>query len=274
MLESRPGTRAERLELLDWLHEQGFSIAQMVEADAYGGLAALVGDRVLVAGPLMSRREAVERSGLDPARFDGLSNAPLSALTRGLEAVVTAGVLAFGMLAGASLGVGFGLTYTPNTEAEPILLGMLAAGFAVLGLAIAWGMPRDQLLPSAALGAFGWLIVVIVPGDDTGLLVTAIAAIAVGFAGALLSTVQQTPASVYIGVAILPLVPGYTLYQGMLAVAQGKHNVAADALTEAVFISVAIAVGVAVGLAIGRNTTRIGGRARAAWRTRETRALR
>ncbi len=203
--------------------------------------------------------------------IDGLSNAPLSSLARGLEAVVTAGILALGMLAGASLGVGFGLSYTPNTDAQPALLSVFAAGIGVLGLAIAWGMPRDQLAPSAALGAFGWLIASVATSIDvgSGWIATALAAVVVGLAGALLSTAQQTPASVYIGVAILPLVPGFKLYQGMLAVAQDKPAIASEAIGEAIVISIAIAVGVAIGLAFGRNATRIGQRARSAWRARE-----
>ena len=52
--------------------------------------------------------------------------------------------------------------------------------------------------------------------------------------------------------AILPLVPGFTLYQAMLALAQNESGVASS-LGQAALISMAIAIGVAVGVALGRN---------------------
>ena len=202
--------------------------------------------------------------------IDGLANAPLSGLARGLEAVVTAGLLAIGMLVGAGIGAGLGLTYSPNIEAEPVVVSVLAAAVGVLGLALAWRMPRDQLVPSAAVGAIGWLIVVLVsgPGAGSGWVASLLAALGVGLAGALLSTVQGTPASVYTGVAILPLVPGLTLYQGMLAISQGDEAAAFDKLGEALVISISIAVGVAIGLALGRNATRVGRKVTSTWRRR------
>ena len=202
--------------------------------------------------------------------IDGLTNAPLSGLARGLEAVVSAGLLAIGMLVGAGIGAGLGLAYTPNTEAQPVVVSVLAAAVGVLGLALAWGMPRGQLAPSAAVGALGWLIVIVVavPAAGSGWLAFLLAALGVGLAGALLSNVQGAPTSVYTGVAILPLVPGLTLYQGMLAISQGDEAVAFDKLGEAIAISVSIAVGVAIGLALGRNATRVGRTVSSTWRRR------
>jgi uncharacterized membrane protein YjjP (DUF1212 family) len=202
--------------------------------------------------------------------IDGLANAPLSGLARGLEAVVTAGLLAIGMLVGAGIGAGLGLTYSPNTDAQPVVLTALAAGIGVLGLALAWGMPRDRLVPSAVVGGLGWLIVVMVPdpGAGSGWIASLLAALGVGLAGALLSTVQRTPTSVYTGVAILPLVPGLTLYQGMLAISQGDEALAFDKLGAALVLSISIAVGMAIGLALGRNTVRVGQGVRSGWRSR------
>jgi len=224
---------------------------------AWAGLPVRVGPAVVGALFIYLPGRALVSS-----MIDGLANAPLSSLARGLEAVVTAGVLALGMLVGANIGAGLGLTYTPNTEAEPIVMSVLAAAVGVFGLAVAWRMPRDQLLPSAAVGAFGWFIVAVtsVPGDGSGWVAYTLAALGVGLAGALLSTAQGTPTSVYTGVAILPLVPGLTLYQGMLAISQGQNAVAFEKLGEAMVVSVGIAVGVAVGLALGRNGIKIGRR--------------
>lgn len=50
----------------------------------------------------------------------------------------------------------------------------------------------------------------------------ALAAGMVGAAGALVATRQRATASGYTGMAILPLVPGFALYSGMLAISQGN----------------------------------------------------
>lgn len=64
-----------RLELLDWLESQGFSVAEMRRADDVDGLAAMAGDRRIVPGRRMSRAEASERSGLDPDDLDAYATA-------------------------------------------------------------------------------------------------------------------------------------------------------------------------------------------------------
>ncbi|MEM9516882.1 MAG: adenylate cyclase regulatory domain-containing protein [Actinomycetota bacterium] len=61
----------DRLALLHWLEQQGFSIGDMVEADRYDRLLSLAGDRRLLLGDARrSRREAIEQSGMEPAVFD------------------------------------------------------------------------------------------------------------------------------------------------------------------------------------------------------------
>ncbi|MEO1065036.1 MAG: adenylate/guanylate cyclase domain-containing protein [Actinomycetota bacterium] len=64
-----------RLELLRWLDEGGFDLPTMVEAMACDRLGALMGDRRLVPGPLLTRAEALAATGLSPARFDELVTA-------------------------------------------------------------------------------------------------------------------------------------------------------------------------------------------------------
>lgn len=189
------------------------------------------------------------------AVIDGLANAPLSSLARGIQSVLTASFLAIGMLVGSKLGLGFGLDYQPDVEATPLVLSVLGATIGVLGIAVAWGMPRQRLAATAIVSAAGWLIVALATPRATGSdwLAYAVAAGFVGVAGSAVAAVQRSSASVYTGVAILPLVPGFTLYTGMLAIAQGDTAAAASALGDAAVISVAIAIGVAIGLAISHD---------------------
>jgi uncharacterized membrane protein YjjB (DUF3815 family) len=188
--------------------------------------------------------------------IDGLSNAPLSAVARGIQAVVAAGALAVGMLVGSKIGAGLGLNYSPNVAATPIPISVLGAVVGMFGLAVIWEMPRRLLMPTLGIGAIGWLVVALTtsqPGEGKSWVAYALGAAMVGVCGALLAKIQDAPASIYTGVAILPLVPGFTLYQGVLALSQGKNALAIATLGEAAIISLAIAVGVAFGIALGRN---------------------
>jgi len=67
---------ASRMELLTWLVEQGFTIEQMAATRRGEGLDALSGgDMLIVPGPLRTRVEAIERSGLSADRMDAYAMA-------------------------------------------------------------------------------------------------------------------------------------------------------------------------------------------------------
>lgn len=65
-----------RMELLTWLVEQGFTIEQMAATSRGEGLDALSGgDILIVPGPLRTRAEAMERTGLSADRLDAYAMA-------------------------------------------------------------------------------------------------------------------------------------------------------------------------------------------------------
>lgn len=194
------------------------------------------------------------------AVIDGLANAPVSAIARGYEALVTAGALAFGIVIGGRIGAGLGVELQVDTAAAPVWLSILGVAMGVLGLAVAWGMPRSRLVPTLAIGAVGWLVVALASRGDDGIGWGAylLAAIVVGFFGVIVARLQGGSASVYTGVAILPLAPGFTLYQGMLALTRDTSGSASGKLVDAAVISLAVAGGVAIGLALGRNLQAVG----------------
>ncbi len=65
----------ERLQLLTWLAELGFTVAEMQEAFATGANGSIAGDRRLVPGERLDRATAIARSGLTPDAFDAYSTA-------------------------------------------------------------------------------------------------------------------------------------------------------------------------------------------------------
>lgn len=192
------------------------------------------------------------------AVIDGLNSAPISAMARAFEAMTTAGALAFGVILGGSIGAGLGVELSIDAAAVPLWLSVPGAAIGVLGLAVAWGMPRACMLPTVGIGAVAWLIVALsTHGGGSNWAASFGAAVVVGFFGVLVAYLQGGSASVYTGVAIIPLVPGFTLYQAMLALTQGTGE-SAERLTDALVVSLAIAGGVAIGLALGRNLQAVG----------------
>lgn len=61
-----------RIELLDWLDEQGFTIDEMVVGMVSDGLQSMTSDREFLSGERLTRDEAVPASGLAPDVFDKL----------------------------------------------------------------------------------------------------------------------------------------------------------------------------------------------------------
>jgi adenylate cyclase len=66
---------AGRLELLQWLDTEGFTIDEMTMAGRSSGLGAMSGDRRLVGTDRMTRDEAIARSGLSAEQFDAVATA-------------------------------------------------------------------------------------------------------------------------------------------------------------------------------------------------------
>ena len=64
-----------RLELLRWLAERGFSLDQMLQADARESLGALAGDTRLLPGDRLSDAESRIRSGLEEDDFIAVATA-------------------------------------------------------------------------------------------------------------------------------------------------------------------------------------------------------
>ncbi len=231
-------------------------IAAVPNLAAANGISLVVGPAVVGALYVYLPGVAVVSSVID-----GLNNAPLSGVARGILAVVTAGALALGMLAGNTIGAGLGLRYTPpGATWVPLPVSVIGAVLGMTGLAIAYGTPRRALAPTLLMGSAGWVAIALLTqrGSASGWAVYVMSATVVGFIGVVAAARQRSTTSVYLGVAILPLVPGFTLYRAMLALAQGEPG-ALSTLGEAAIISMSLAAGVAVGVAIGGNLIR-GGR--------------
>ncbi len=217
-------------------------------AAAVGGLYQFLPGRLLVASVR-----------------DGLSGAPLTALARGLQAIVLAVAVAVGVLVGLRVAEFLGVVIpTVPTGQWGVVITVLGAGAAVGALAIGRQVPLGAVIPVTVLGMVVWLVAnVIAPsGDLRREVAVGVAALLLGFAGRLLARVQGTVSALYTGVAVLVLAPGTILYQSILELTEGNTQAGADGLISAVFISVSIAAGITLGLAVGRAVPSLSGHTR------------
>jgi uncharacterized membrane protein YjjP (DUF1212 family) len=219
-------------------------------AAVWAGLAFAVGPAVI--GGLY---QFLPGRALVASVNDGLSGAPLTALARGLQAVVVAVGVAIGVLAA------LGIADTLDIDLPDVAVGqwgtwvtMVAAGVAVGALAIGRQVPAVAVVPVVVLGMAVWLV-----ANDLGTTsnwqresAVALAALVLGLAGKVLARVQRTVPVLYTGVAVLVLVPGTILYEAMLQFAVGANQRGAELTLRAITIAMAIAAGTTLGVAVGR----------------------
>jgi len=124
------------------------------------------------------------------------------------------------------------------------LLG--SAGFAMM-----FGLRRRYLLPASLGGMLGWAVYLAVEAwtDITFLAYLTAAAFGVLYAE-LLARRLKTPATLFVIPAIVPLVPGSTLYAAMSFAVRGELDAAREYGTRTLEYALAIAAGISIVVAL------------------------
>lgn len=174
-------------------------------------------------------------------------------------------MLTLGIVLGVSIGLyaarQFGLAFvaTPdslsftNTTYQYIGAVIISASFALSNNSRPVG-----LLITGASGLLGYYVLLAV--SELGLIIipaNAVAGFTVGFTATVVSRLTRIPSQAIIDAGIVPLVPGLTLYNGLMALI--ANPAAADGtllLMRAILIAVTIAAGASFGVLIGRPTRR------------------
>jgi uncharacterized membrane protein YjjP (DUF1212 family) len=188
---------------------------------------------------------------------DGLSGAPISSVAKGLQATVVAAGLALGVL--VAIRAADFLEITPKNEevSWPVWAVALSAALAVGALSFARGTPASAVAPTMALAVLAWGITWAAPRQDIeGDMATFAGAVVVGLGGVLIARLQKSTATVYTSIAVLVLVPGFTIYLAMFSFAQDATESGVDLTITAVRVALAIAAGIALGAAAGRSVPR------------------
>ena len=181
---------------------------------------------------------------------DGISGDLISSAARGLEAFLKGAAVASGVGLALNIGVALGVpTSFESAESHvwqiPIQVG--AAFVASACYAVAAHAPLRAVAGTGLAGAVCWLTYLLLAAPTHNeLLETFLAAVVVAGLGWGLARWQHEPVTLYILPGVLPLLPGLTIYNGMLALARNQSVEGLLQLAHATFLGGALAAGVAL----------------------------
>lgn len=129
--------------------------------------------------------------------------------------------------------------------------GAIAACIGAASFGALLHAPRRSLPVGAAIGTLGYMIdwLLIRQGTPEALAMFVAALVAAG-AGQLAARRMRMISTIFITIAILPLIPGLGLYRAMSALAQGQTAVGAEIAVQSMALILMIALGVAMGSAL------------------------
>ena len=119
------------------------------------------------------------------------------------------------------------------------------AGFVVtFAFAIFFNAPKKSLLSCSMIGAAGWLVYVLVNLLTDVVVGSFFGALCVGILSTNISKILRMPATIFIYTGMIPLVPGYGMYNTMQNLVTKNYNVAFKVGIETVLQAGAIAMGI------------------------------
>ena len=144
-------------------------------------------------------------------------------------------------------------------DRQQIALQLLTAFLGSLGFSLLFGMRAKHLIAAALGGVWVWglylLLCHLIP--DKGFMACLIAAAFSVFYAELLAHIRKCPATIFVVPAILPLVPGSSLYYTMAEAVSGDIAAAKVYGSQTLETALAIAAGISFVIAIRQlNTTR------------------
>lgn len=251
-----------------WLGRRGMlSFFQTVASAGVATGAALAlaalhlpyGSSLVVAGGIMV---LVPGYSLVASVQDALTGFPISGAARGLEVLLTASGIVTGialmLYLGSVVGVSIGVVAVTSAPLVQVPLQVAAAGVASALYATATSVPKRALVWSGVMGAAGWAIALLLQhGGVEEIFATTVAAWAVGVGSRILADRQRVHPFQYIVPGIMPLVPGLTIYAGMLSLVQGQRADGFTELLRALATGLAIAAGVLLGHVVIRPLRRL-----------------
>ena len=126
-----------------------------------------------------------------------------------------------------------------------LFIEFMFSAFATVGFSIFFNSPLKSLLPSGIIGGVGWTVYsILFEFSQNALFASFFAASIVSLLSEILARKMKFPAIIFAVPGILPLIPGFGLYNTMLSLVEGRYEDAMSLGTNALFVSATIALGV------------------------------
>lgn len=193
---------------------------------------------------------------------DAIDSFYVTANARLLKVVMMTGGIVLGVAVGLYVTKQFGVSFmtTPellNSTSE--LLQYVGAGIIAAAVALSSQSRFTGVVVAGGVGMFGWWIYQLLSENNfNAIAATGIAALCIGLSSTVISRLWRIPSMATISAGIIPLVPGLSLYNGLMNVVESstESNASLDSgfllLFNAVIIAVTIAAGASFGNTIGR----------------------
>jgi len=135
----------------------------------------------------------------------------------------------------------------------PIYVHTVLAFVSCLGFGVLFNVQKRTLLLAAVNGAIGWTILLVLDIPQVSyIFANLFAALVVGLLAELFAIIQKTPATAFIVIGVIPLVPGFRMYRSMLFFVRGDLDKGIAEGVHSCFMAVAIAVGIILATSIVR----------------------
>lgn len=131
-----------------------------------------------------------------------------------------------------------------------IVMQLIAAFFGSLGFSMLFGLPKRYYFPASLGALLAWGVYLLTDGNfHISFLSNLLAAAFSVIYSEVLSRMLKAPATLFLTPAILPLVPGGTLYQAMSYAVRGESELAGEYGSATLNTLLAIAAGISIVLA-------------------------
>lgn len=127
----------------------------------------------------------------------------------------------------------------------PLYVHMILSFISCLGFSVLFNVQKRTVMPAALNGAIGWTISVWLDIPQVSyIFANLLAAFVVGILAELFAIAQKTPATPFMVIGVIPLVPGFRVYRSMLFFVRGLIDKGTAEGVRACFMAIAIAVGI------------------------------
>ena len=135
----------------------------------------------------------------------------------------------------------------------PIYAHVIVSFVSCLGFGVLFNVQKRTLLLAAVNGSIGWTILLVLDIPQVSyIFANLLSAMVVGLLAEIFAIIQKTPATSFIVIGVIPLVPGFRVYRSMLFFVRGELDKGIADGVHSCFMAVAIAVGIILATSIVR----------------------